>query len=180
MLWCVIEYASMSLGMETGVIGDLIIMAYSLILSLNSLDCQIEMLALLCVCIGWFELSQLSCLGSSIGRTSCIECVKCGFKSHLSAAWLQASNLANLRMGIGLPKFVYFIAGIKTPAICINCVCIYIVSGPAWLKQHLNSPSPVFLYPNSQLYLSLYTNSTDLKVGLLYTGGGFIPYFNTL
>ena len=38
-------------------------------------------------CIGDFELSQLSCFGSSVGRALHLECVRCGFESHLSAAF---------------------------------------------------------------------------------------------
>ena len=62
----------------------------ALILSLNSPVYRVEMLALLCfalVCIGDFELSQLSCLSSSVGRASRLESVRCGFESHLSAAF---------------------------------------------------------------------------------------------
>ena len=41
--------------------------------------------ALLCwVCIG--DLNSGSCLSSSVGRASCLEGVRNGFKSHLSAA----------------------------------------------------------------------------------------------
>ena len=34
-----------------------------------------------------FELSQLYCLSGSVGRASCLECIRRGFESHLSAAF---------------------------------------------------------------------------------------------
>ena len=76
--------------MEFGAFGSLTILAFSLILSLNSPVNQVEMLALLCyalVCIGDFELSQLSRLSSSVGRASRLERMRHGFESHLSAAF---------------------------------------------------------------------------------------------
>ena len=48
------------------------------------LNLPVEMLALH---IGDFKLSQLSCLSSSVGRASHLECVRHGFESHLSAAF---------------------------------------------------------------------------------------------
>ena len=45
------------------------------------------MLCFALVCIGDFELSQLSCLSSSVGGASRLECMRRGFESHLSAAF---------------------------------------------------------------------------------------------
>ena len=56
------------------------------VLSLGSPAFQVETLALLCsalVCNGDFELSQLSCLSSLVGRASRLECMRHGFESHL-------------------------------------------------------------------------------------------------
>ena len=71
--------------MEFGGFGGLIIPG---LLSLNSPIYQVEILALLCfalLCIDDFELSQLSCLSSSVGS---LECMRRGFESHLSAVFL--------------------------------------------------------------------------------------------
>ena len=49
-----------------------------------------------CTCIGDFELSQLSCLSSSVGRASHLECVRRGFESHLSAAFFLETVVSGL------------------------------------------------------------------------------------
>ena len=55
--------------------------------SLNSPVYQVEILCFALLCLGDFELSQLSCLSSSVDRASRLECVRCGFESHLSTAF---------------------------------------------------------------------------------------------
>ena len=50
--------------------------------------CFIRLRHLHCFALVWFELSQLSCPSSSVGRTSCM---RHRFKSHLSTAFSRKS-----------------------------------------------------------------------------------------
>ena len=86
----------------------LIISAFFLILSLN-LPVHQVLRCSLCftlLYLGDFKRSQLSCLSSSVGSTLCLECVRHGFESHLSAAF-SLEKLSQVLCCVALCCFVF-------------------------------------------------------------------------
>ena len=61
------------------------------------LRCSLALLCFAWVCIGDFKLSQLNCLSNSVGRASCLESVRRGLESHLSAAFSLATHTIQIK-----------------------------------------------------------------------------------